>query len=80
MSEELCGIPDGPFDEAYFQGKTEANIRTIFSMVKEIKTDVKTLKDNLTDLDRWKNRTVGMCTVIAFVVPLVVDWLKGLIK
>lgn len=80
MSDEVLATQSGPVDDAFFQGFTKAQIATIFTNLTEIKDDVKELKENLTDLDRWKNRTVGMCTIIAFTVPLVVDYLKGFIK
>lgn len=80
MPEELSMNQVGPVDDAFFQGFTKAQITTIFSNLDEIKHDVKELKLNLTDLDRWKNKVVGMCTVIAFIVPLIVDYLKGFIK
>lgn len=59
-------------NQAFFQGKTTAEIQTLFEDVRDIKSTLEKINSNVSKLTNWKHKVVGMASIVSLFVSTVV--------
>lgn len=61
----------------YWSGATQAELRAIHDCLREIKDEMRDLREQIVSLRLWRARVLGIAAAVAVVVSVALDWMRS---